>query len=168
MRCVKSHPHGCVSWNVTIKLDFFNFPWSHPHGCVSWNFFISRQPKFRFSHTLTGVWVEMTIFTVTGLQNIRHTLTGVWVEIQRATGPLQVLGHTLTGVWVEICQVKHNYLQTQSHPHGCVSWNSDRSKQTLYDYGHTLTGVWVEIPIEANKRCTIMVTPSRVCELKFR
>ena len=33
---IKSHPHGCVSWNISDLIFTVNFG-SHPHGCVSWN-----------------------------------------------------------------------------------------------------------------------------------
>ena len=147
--------------SVAIKIIFL----SHPHGCVSWNLLCSHCRDKRFSHTLTGVWVEIAIVKCT-CKEIRHTLTGVWVEIQqfyrrscsKNVTPSRVcelkcqmripiipaISHTLTGVWVEIGHFKDVYFNTASHPHGCVSWNKKWN-----DLGHT-----------------VYVTPSRVCELK--
>ena len=53
--------------------------------------------------------------------------------------------HTLTGVWVEITSWFPRYIEKTSHPHGCVSWN---------------------LPIFYNL-FNQLVTPSRVCELKW-
>ena len=75
-----------------------------------------------------------------------------------------------------------------SHPHGCVSWNTtvlglispekghtltgvwveiaDWATNTQIDSGHTLTGVWVEMLPYVLHTNQLIVTPSRVCELK--
>ena len=53
--------------------------------------------------------------------------------------------HTLTGVWVEIIATMYSY----------------------FSPSHTLTGVWVEIPNPDGTDVFRLVTPSRVCELKF-
>ena len=100
----------------------------------------------RYGHTLTGVWVEIGI--ILELTNLRgHTLTGVWVEILQGFQMMsRTQGHTLTGVWVEIRRTA----------------DTDRRGN-----GHTLTGVWVEISYAPSSGCTLFVTPSRVCELKF-
>ena len=118
-----SHPHGCVSWNVSIRWKSTSKRVTPSRVCelkcrrrlMSW------KPR---SHTLTGVWVEICgIYPCKSVYG-RHTLTGVWVEIySNVICSLMGLGHTLTGVWVEIW-----YL--------CIKF---------WLWRHTLTGVWVEI-----------------------
>ena len=79
--------------------------------------------------------------------SLGHTLTGVWVEIYDVKYRNQNrYRHTLTGVWVEIVLISWYLACLESHPHGCVSWN-------VYD-------MTFEDDLE--------VTPSRVCELKYR
>ena len=117
---------------------------SHPHGCVSWNMSEIKSVQVQLSHTLTGVWVEILSIKNPGLY-LSHTLTGVWVEMKRLilwkmrkkVTPSRVCeltyqtllricdsqGHTLTGVWVEIAQFTFVNTGVSSHPHGCVSWN---------------------------------------------
>ena len=76
----------------------------------------------------------------------RHTLTGVWVEILLLQMTISSCRHTLTGVWVEICrQLPYTRTFHLSHPHGCVSWNCN--VRLFNTFG--------------------VVTPSRVCELKY-
>ena len=78
---------------------------------------------------------------------LRHTLTGVWVEIMVWNAELPILlSHTLTGVWVEMVIMPLLAVRSSSHPHGCVSWNE---------------------PAMLHKEA-ILVTPSRVCELKYQ
>ena len=101
-------------------------------------------PKDRCSHTLTGVWVEIIVIGSSQLSG-GHTLTGVWVEIQhRWTLFSARQSHTLTGVWVEISAAAMSCRSRRSHPHGCVSWNVDTMEEIK----------------------PLLVTPSRVCELK--
>ena len=79
---------------------------------------------------------------------------------------------------------------SSSHPHGCVSWNQFQSRWTFCWVRHTLTGVWVEIYFWPHKisysvgshphgcvswnikyivlHIIMIVTPSRVCELKCK
>ena len=205
-----SHPHGCVSWNYCLwvlticyyvtpsrvcelKSDIFSlcrtYAASHPHGCVSWNPLHDINYLLPYSHTLTGVWVEILNQQRILNQNQRHTLTGVWVEIlsggfhsiahtshphgcvswnlPKSFGYAEIC-HTLTGVWVEIIGYHLRYASfNQSHPHGCVSWNLTKfSLFSIIFQSHphgcvswNFTLAIFTIPRE--------VTPSRVCELKF-
>ena len=54
---------------------------SHPHGCVSWNILLFFLLRLLLSHTLTGVWVEINEGALFLTKFPCHTLTGVWVEI---------------------------------------------------------------------------------------
>ena len=76
----KSHPHGCVSWNLWEAFRQLRKIPSHPHGCVSWNQAGHCLYSGSQSHTLTGVWVEILRSSILTFP-ICHTLTGVWVEI---------------------------------------------------------------------------------------
>ena len=58
-----SHPHGCVSWNP-CSAQWFHVSESHPHGCVSWNVELWSEIENLLSHTLTGVWVEIRVFSM--------------------------------------------------------------------------------------------------------
>ena len=142
-----SHTLTGVWVEIFVVPDSWQWNMSHPHGCVSWNSIApgvlrdsrivtpSRVCELKLiycwiiqqfpSHTLTGVWVEMTYSHWSKSNLFCHTLTGVWVEIlYRKYKVWHHTCHTLTGVWVEI-QV--NFFVTEPN---C---------------GHTLTGVWVEI-----------------------
>ena len=102
-------------------------------------------------------------------ESLSHTLTGVWVEIYiNRTSIFNVKSHTLTGVWVEIrpsCWVC--FWIAASHPHGCVSWNA-LCLFVVYTYVVTPSRV-CELKYVI-KVCYIhcVVTPSRVCELKWK
>ena len=163
---------------------------SHPHGCVSWNLLSRAQFPHLQRHTLTGVWVEIRTHQRRRTA-CRHTLTGVWVEISWISCCIsKIYSHTLTGVWVEIafhhqvtwcdleshphgcvswnnlsiypshiigmshphgcvswnhCRLAHSSDSLLSHPHGCVSWNRLVCAPFILNISHTLTGVWVEI-----------------------
>ena len=121
---IKSHPHGCVSWNLIYCWIIQQFPMSHPHGCVSWNHHVFINNK-RFFVTPSRVCELKYVLEVWNNVEICHTLTGVWVEIQQQLFPF---------VW---------------------------------ECRHTLTGVWVEMICRHGWEPTRMVTPSRVCELKY-
>ena len=142
-----SHPHGCVSWNAKVDFSALTATMSHPHGCVSWNDKVSYFCIDLWCHTLTGVWVE--IFSCCRQATINLVTPSRVCELKWKLR-VQCWGegesHTLTGVWVEI-------FNTHSQP--------------LYMFSHTLTGVWVEISSEQNFTFHKVVTPSRVCELKF-
>ena len=143
-----------------------------------------------FGHTLTGVWVEILsdskiyncswvtpsrvcelkfcssysyiqqdFVTPSRVCELKSRLLRARGKVHRVT-PSRVcelkltvqghnhrtLGHTLTGVWVEIAVMAAMRGMAESHPHGCVSWN--------------ISG---QLFLAASS-----VTPSRVCELKFR
>ena len=96
---------------------------SHPHGCVSWNMSEIKSVQVQLSHTLTGVWVEMKRLI---LWKMRKKVTPSRVcelKYQTLLRICDSLGHTLTGVWVEIAQFTFVNTGVSSHPHGCVSWN---------------------------------------------
>ena len=163
----KSHPHGCVSWNIWSNLSsprvirhtltgvwveiWCNYSWftpimSHPHGCVSWNLLCPQRIHDRWSHTLTGVWVEIKSAFISSPLFKSHPHGCVsWNWTRSIPQAFWSYRHTLTGVWVEI---------------RCTRYGSDET------HGHTLTGVWVEISITALLIVIWEVTPSRVCELK--
>ena len=184
-----SHPHGCVSWNLFISKEYLRY-FVTPSRVCELKFPIGFVIVLVMCHTLTGVWVEIQfsmpltprhlvtpsrvcelklIFIAYRFAQCCHTLTGVWVEINWMHGiwpsfnvtPSRVCelkfnfrfertilwySHTLTGVWVEISTVCISINVLSSHPHGCVSWNSEK-------YWHS---------------CILLVTPSRVCELKLK
>ena len=120
---------------------------SHPHGCVSWNMYLVIYRDTFSCHTLTGVWVEIQNKIHHFHLPSSHTLTGVWVEMI-FTGRMCITnGHTLTGVWVEMLYLLYSE---------CLLLR------------HTLTGVWVEICATCSWVKSASVTPSRVCELKYR
>ena len=183
-----SHPHGCVSWNP--------FPWllppkhyvtpsrvcelksssesictclmyvtpsrvcelkslvsslggdtaSHPHGCVCWNLSLFFSFIKCISHTLTGVWVEINCIVIIGLCLMSHP-------------------HGCVS-WNLLIRITVNWVKS-SHPHGCVSWNPGNIITVRKLVGHTLTGVWVEMTLSERFGKLGLVTPSRVCELKF-
>ncbi len=54
-----SHPHGCVSWNIREENYCRNFPVTPSRVCELKCLSISLIFSF-YSHTLTGVWVEIT------------------------------------------------------------------------------------------------------------
>ena len=125
--------------------------------------------NYQKSHTLTGVWVEILVCCYIRKKRRRSHPHGcvswntimITKELGNIVTPSRVCElkwhvsgvhtackarHTLTGVWVEIC--RPCAIQEQgdmSHPHGCVSWNLALPKVHLL----------------------IIVTPSRVCELKW-
>ena len=141
---------------------------SHPHGCVSWNPDGEFDRVADYSHTLTGVWVEMPITTTTvspyflshphgcvswnllkqeenWLVPISHTLTGVWVEMRWYQSWKRLPCHTLTGVWVEIPLKSSTRTPLTCHTLTGV-WVEISYINALEDkISHTLTGVWVEI-----------------------
>ena len=68
---------------------------------------LKLNPKYKDisttdGHTLTGVWVEISLANDIEIKKSGHTLTGVWVEINRTSKIACPECHTLTGVWVEI------------------------------------------------------------------
>ena len=186
---------------------------SHPHGCVSWNIADAVETVVDRSHTLTGVWVEIEEYFDSQIANtvtpsrvcelkcqeysccftppsshphgcvswnrikdkallFRHVTPSRVCELKSAavkTITAERLRHTLTGVWVEMqTMVLRQPRVVQSHPHGCVSWNRLLLPYPAEKFSHTLTGVWVDIFRAASSRASASsVTPSRVCELKF-
>ena len=77
----RSHPHGCVSWNFySVKREWTVIP-SHPHGCVSWN---NNYLRFVKPTGVTPSRVCELKWTTRrcGRKQNCHTLTGVWVEIK--------------------------------------------------------------------------------------
>ncbi len=147
-----SHPHGCVSWNSRFSLCALLGDRSHPHGCVSWN--LQKTPLYSqaMSHTLTGVWVEISdiLHFRTWLKS--HTLTGVWVEILfLINNNCNLAGHTLTGVWVEIWFQFLYLLICNVTPSRVCELKLPLSYCTKTWFCHTLTGVWVEIWEPLNK-----------------
>ena len=121
------------------------------------------------SHTLTGVWVEIFGCYRYITKYISHTLTGVWVEIvlNFIISPFSS-SHTLTGVWVEMGTTALTWTR-QSHTLTGV-WVEIVFATVGVDFGgrHTLTGVWVEIFFRWTNIFCRLVTPSRVCELKWQ
>ena len=76
--------------------------------------------------------------------------------------------HTLTGVWVEIFKHIEGRPTLGSHPHGCVSWNLFGDSST---YGKPVTPSRVcELKFKPyiSGDNILAVTPSRVCELKWQ
>ena len=150
----QSHPHGCVSWNRTIKGGEEDNWESHPHGCVSWN----RSCR---------VWLESRRVTPSRVCELKFQRFNIHL--------FKLVSHPHGCVsW------NNNYLRfvkpTGSHPHGCVSWNGlsrhlhashevtpsrvcelkwQRHERLSYVPGHTLTGVWVEI---SQKRIRDIIT----------
>ena len=141
----KSHPHGCVSWNILIQSINLS-AMSHPHGCVSWN-----KNVYNFFNNLSFVTPSRVcelklLFRYSNYITQCHTLTGVWVEILELIKELDFLMSHPHGcvswndlnTWFEVgelrvtpsrvCELKScptipRITHTSSHPHGCVSWN---------------------------------------------
>ena len=140
----KSHPHGCVSWNMRDEVNNDGWYESHPHGCVSWNR-ICWWRKYRSGVTPSRV-CELKLYSLITMMILSVTPSRVCELKCRVFRHYRGYGgHTLTGVWVEIL----------------------RKRQRLCLSGHTLTGVWVEIELVTVAAVAGSVTPSRVCELKL-
>ena len=162
----KSHPHGCVSWNLTesvllqrswshtltgvwvemiFRLTTAITSRSHPHGCVSWNYI--RRHNIRRNFVTPSRVCELKCFSLYGYPINRCVTPSRVCELKwSANLPTTfVFCHTLTGVWVEIVSVSMPFPASMSHPHGCVSWNCRRYLTKRQSLSHTLTGVWVEI-----------------------
>ena len=161
-----SHPHGCVSWNIDFKV-FFYFGMSHPHGCVSWNWFTLDFIYFTFLVTPSRVCELKFKMVDSGTRIVPcHTLTGVWVEISIFVGVRSWSSSHPHGC-VSWNLTKFSLFSIiLSHPHGCVSWNFIFLKGGLLCVSHPHGCVsWNDrfVIIEFNYD----VTPSRVCELKL-
>ena len=152
---------------------------------------LPRLCRTTLRHTLTGVWVEMAYTAPMTAAMISHTLTGVWVEIPNCWF-IQLRSQVTPS---RVCELKSSMVTDVSivglsHPHGCVSWNVCVCTILKQPCSHTLTGVWVEMTryhisvliydrshphgcvswnaIEMSYRYGMrIVTPSRVCELKY-
>ena len=141
-----SHPHGCVSWNTITDIYTLMTGRSHPHGCVSWN--LGVRWTYLFEGVTPSRVCELKCVIYCNTQNYfwSHPHGCVsWNQEQGGTLK-DIESHTLTGVWVEIRILKRYIHLVMSHPHGCVSWNA---KTFII-------------------RQRIIVTPSRVCELKYQ
>ena len=142
----QSHPHGCVSWNAphcawvsqTCQVTpsrVCELKWITSAVQIWCGVTPSRVCELKSntamqwvtlnpSHTLTGVWVEISGRLSVSSAKYRHTLTGVWVEISDV--PVQVLFKKVTPS--RVCELKSSGTLpvqwfSKSHPHGCVSWN---------------------------------------------
>ena len=164
---MKSHPHGCVSWNLIVRSSSTLMRWSHPHGCVSWNPFCFHKLTMLHRHTLTGVWVEIAVIT-------KWTLSEKWSHPHGCVSWNRSQNEALSEISVtpsRVCELKydsaiiaHYVPVTPSRVCELKFW-LQHSKTNIRR--HTLTGVWVEIILWAEFNKHISVTPSRVCELKF-
>ena len=166
-RNIASHPHGCVSWNKSL-ISAGRFSKSHPHGCVSWN--ILRRTDRKRLWVVTPSRVCELKFTrrcaILQTRTASHphgcvswNFLHMGANFGEVVTPSRVCElksscvmlfsflsrHTLTGVWVEIIATMYSY----------------------FSPSHTLTGVWVEIPNPDGTDVFRLVTPSRVCELKW-
>ena len=138
-----SHPHGCVSWNVLGRTIFI---WKTVTP--------SRVCELKCPcHYYTCAW-------------FRHTLTGVWVEIKAFAGLVKEYESHPHGC------VSWNFwdfpkrLMQESHPHGCVSWNWTKRTWGIWLWSHPHGCVsWNRDMIDG--LLNRIVTPSRVCELKW-
>ena len=141
---------------------------SHPHGCVSWNILMSFLIAFQIAVTPSRVCELKSEVPDINWFTLRHTLTGVWVEIMVWNAELPILlSHTLTGVWVEMVIMPLLAVRSSSHPHGCVSWNEPAM---LHKEAILVTPSRVcelKYQYQTKHRQQYQVTPSRVCELKF-
>ena len=156
---------------------------------MSWN----RQwqlPKLRqTSHTLTGVWVEISCIWAQISEKCRHTLTGVWVEIEtimcadlrNSVTPSRVcelkfhksshMDYNLNVTPSRVCELKfvtstNIANRSWSHPHGCVSWNFVLILQHIQFASHPHGCVSWNFNGKNRTAHSHEVTPSRVCELK--
>ena len=100
-----SHPHGCVSWNLSPVTSVKFRMKSHPHGCVSWNALIIHLTNGRRSHPHGCVsWNQITLTRC--LCQKRVTPSRVCELKYKNWGYAHNLFcHTLTGVWVEMLLV---------------------------------------------------------------
>ena len=134
---------------------------------MSWNKFLKLFIICGFRHTLTGVWVEITMkFTYTTFPIVTPSRVCELKYCNRRGASSEVLVTPS-----RVCELKFmvhgaKVTFTASHPHGCVSWNiefeckhrvvpvtpsrvCELKSYSVYDENrvksHTLTGVWVEI-----------------------
>ena len=161
----KSHPHGCVSWNVLL-IHLYAFLMSHPHGCVSWNVKLTKSRRDRRGHTLTGVWVEMwRIHSPVSGSGSSHPHGCVSWNFTQMIPQTHIKSHPHGCVsWNLLGGTKPRFIE--SHPHGCVSWNH---RITLWCHVCSMSHPhgcvsWNRQIIDAVGK--FRVTPSRVCELK--
>ena len=55
------------------------------------------------SHSLRGVWIEITKNIICITKSTGHSLRGVWIEIVKESFDTTTpMGHSLRGVWIQI------------------------------------------------------------------
>ena len=205
-----SHPHGCVSWNdymkfikavteshtltgvwveikhrvSTLKMRpvtpsrVCELKWigvivwideisSHPHGCVSWNVLV-YYPHSSIKQSHPHGCVSWNC--IGGRNGTRTKVTPSRVcelkyQIQQEYYP-RYTSHPHGCVSWNL-QLKDTADNKTSHPHGCVSWNTAVRKifpeQSFVTPSRVCELKWRTI---RDKVCPLHVTPSRVCELK--
>ena len=100
-----------------------------------------------FSHTLTGVWVEMTMCYLLYFRLLVTPSRVCELKYSKAVCyPIWKRSHPHGCVSWNETVFQMNVDKLRSHPHGCVSWNLLRWLKRSRTGRHTLTGVWVEIP----------------------
>ena len=120
----RSHPHGCVSWNLVIFINASCFIMSHPHGCVSWNlnWLVDKLPTLNVTPSRVCELKSVDCLELIIAQEVTPSRVCElkWLFNHKM---VSLFRHTLTGVWVEISVNVHSMMTEPSHPHGCVSWN---------------------------------------------
>ena len=165
-----SHPHGCVSWNQREK-QTGGIPRATPSRVCELKWWPQPLPPVWWRHTLTGVWVEIRTFLAWLVSAGGHTLTGVWVEIRKDVTFRLLCPATPS----RVCELKYvriyNHVSTNNwpHPHGCVSWNPTvPSVVSAFTKPHPHGCVSWNQNTTSRYRPFYDVTPSRVCELKYK
>ena len=165
IKAPKSHPHGCVSWNIdgallypdiavtpsrVCELKLWRLAYSkifyssHPHGCVSWN-------------SLRRAVRQILFVTPSRVCELKYV--NCLTPFPRCVTPSRVCelkwkrpqcGQCKCVTPSRVCELKSKASMMrstpkQSHPHGCVSWNCPMKRSISWKCSHTLTGVWVEI-----------------------
>ena len=101
--CARSHPHGCVSWNLVPELHKDGKSWVTP----------SRVCELKWKR-ISG---SMVLFPVTPSRVCELKLKAIHGRVCN--------GYVTPS---RVCELKFSVIFAQkvcelSHPHGCVSWN---------------------------------------------
>ena len=159
--------YGCVDWNNTWVLKYFQ-SWGHTlYGCVDWNRSRIKHRQIADVTPCMGVWIEtdplvckmcaLNSHTLYGCVDWNIQLTGrsnyskvtpcmgVWIETLKADfGRLPRMSHP---VWV--CGLKHSVdwakQLLESHTlYGCVDWNWAETSAKAVRGVTPCMGVWIE------------------------
>ena len=141
---------------------------SHPHGCVSWNF-------WRCCKSQKGIVTPSRVCEL----KCKIAFASAWTAKVTPSRVCELKSIFLLQFYQLLWSHPHGcvswnafinqsaFTPRKSHPHGCVSWNEYMVSVTTDDSGSHPHGCvsWNIIILFAIHE--LLVTPSRVCELKF-